>query len=940
MAPTWVLARLRRSAAFLAVAGLARALEAKATIVDASYQEVIFKRAVAGITAMAWAPDDSNRLFFLLKSGLVRVIKDGALQTESYAAFPSTYTESESGLLGIAFDPGFIDNHYVYLIVTVSASEQQIIRLTDEGELGTNATVVVGGLPTRGANHNGGALGFGPDGKLYWAIGDNGNDTGVDTDLTTLASKVGRANPDGSVPNDNPFFDGPGPNNDYIWARGFRNPYTMTWSPRDEAMWLNVVGNLYEQVFVVKAGDHGGWNDFESNQPAPYCAPVLSYATSSTSPKNISATGAIRVDGTATFTTSIPHRYRPGAQITVNDVVDSSFNGVGFVTSVPSETQFTFSQPGPDATSGGGTASSQLIGNSILGGVFWDSTAVPANRRGFYFGDYGGGRLIRATLDTQGQVTAVEEWANTHKGYIDADIGPDGNLYFAGYSGNIWKVTHDTPDQGLVVSRLHLRIPEGGRGTFGVRLARAPSSTVGVSLARASGDGDVSIEVGTALAFDASNWSRPQTVQLIAAQDLDAVDDQALIAVSSAGLSTENVMVRVTDDDPLSLIVSATTLALEEGASTHFEISLSKAPPGPIAVAVEQSGDRDVTVTPADLSFDASNWSEPQDVTVTAAADDDTTDDATTLTVLGTGIAMEREVSVVVDDDDDSAPTIRSAPRLTAVVGAEYTYAIDADGRPIPSFSLDTAPSGMSVDAGAGIVTWVPELTTTEAVAIRAANGVAPDAVQMFEVVVVADQPPTCLLSAPVAGDVLSGTMSEFYGDVKDDVGAVGATFLVDGEAVYTDLGAAGHYHFGSAHNSFDTTHLADGPHLLGLVGKDTAGQTCTAEALVIVDNRDNGESEGPSGVGGTSGPVGAGGAAEPAGGAASDSSGGEPAIEQPEGGAPGLPGTSDGPRAEEGGGCSCRLARSSRPAVAARLWFALLALVAVRRRRQCSPRS
>ena len=91
----------------------------------------------------------------------------------------------------------------MYFFVTVSASEQQVIRYTAVGDVGTSKTVVIPGLPTNGINHDGGGIGFGPDGRLYWSIGDLGVGIGVDANLTSLASKVGRANVEGTVPPDN-----------------------------------------------------------------------------------------------------------------------------------------------------------------------------------------------------------------------------------------------------------------------------------------------------------------------------------------------------------------------------------------------------------------------------------------------------------------------------------------------------------------------------------------------------------------------------------------------------------------------------------------------------------------------------------------------------------------------------------------------------------------
>jgi hypothetical protein len=65
-------------------------------------------------------------------------------------------------VLGLAFDPDFATNHYVYVFVTVSDHEQQIVRFTDQNSIGTQRTLILGGLPTAGINHDGGALAFGP----------------------------------------------------------------------------------------------------------------------------------------------------------------------------------------------------------------------------------------------------------------------------------------------------------------------------------------------------------------------------------------------------------------------------------------------------------------------------------------------------------------------------------------------------------------------------------------------------------------------------------------------------------------------------------------------------------------------------------------------------------------------------------------------------------
>jgi len=204
----------------------------------ANFAESVFSSnaALAMATGLAWAPDGSNRLFVILKGGQVQIIKNGVLLGTPFATITPIFTNSECGLIGICFDPDFVNNHYIYFFVTVSSSEQQIIRYTDVSDVGTSKTLIKGGLATAGQNHDGGSIGFGWDGKIYFAIGDNGNGTGVNADLSSSAAKVSRMNRDGTAPNDNPFFDGAGPNNDYIWARGVRNPFTMTFNSKWPAL--------------------------------------------------------------------------------------------------------------------------------------------------------------------------------------------------------------------------------------------------------------------------------------------------------------------------------------------------------------------------------------------------------------------------------------------------------------------------------------------------------------------------------------------------------------------------------------------------------------------------------------------------------------------------------------------------------------------------------
>jgi glucose/arabinose dehydrogenase len=386
-------------------------------------------------TGLAWAPDGSNRLFVTRKGGEVRIVQDGALLATPFATVSPIFTNSECGLIGITFDRDYVNNRFVYLFVTVSSSQQQVIRYTDSSNVGTNKTTIVPNLPTKGNNHDGGGIGIGLDNKLYWSIGDQGDGTGVDANLTTLAAKVGRANLDGSPVRDNPFNDNDSivEPTDFIWARGFRNPFTLTFQESTGQLWINDVGTSYEQVFKVNASDHAGWDNLEGNQTAGFIQPEIIYRTNGTDLRTIAASGAVRNNNVVTFTVtgSLPQGFlQPGNKITVSGVADASFNGTFDILAVPSTATFTVAQTGPNATSGGGSAVTANIGGAITGGAFYTSTAFPAAFQGnYFFGDFNSGRVMRVTLDSANNVTSVNNFSTGITSIVDISVGPDGALY-------------------------------------------------------------------------------------------------------------------------------------------------------------------------------------------------------------------------------------------------------------------------------------------------------------------------------------------------------------------------------------------------------------------------------------------------------------------------------------------------------------------------------
>jgi glucose/arabinose dehydrogenase len=557
---------------FLPATALVTALliNAQATPVDpVNFSESVYvsDANIGSTTGIDWAPDGSGRLFVIRKGGFsgiqsaqVRVVQNGTLLATPFAT-ETVYTNSECGLIGMCFDPDFVNNHYVYFFVTVSASEQQIVRYTDNGSTGINRTIIMAGLPTVGANHDGGAVGIGNDGKLYWAIGDNGNGSGVNADLTSLAAKIGRANRTGTVPSNNPFVDGAGPNNDYIWARGFRNPFTFTFQRSTGRLWSNTVGTNWEQVFLPQSGDHAGWNTYENNQPSGFLAPVIAYRTNGTDFRNIST--AVRSGGTATFTTTTSHPFRKGGQVTITGVTDASFNGVFDVVSVipgspdpQLSSQFTVVQAGGNATSAGGTATTQNIGGAITGGYFYDSTAFPTAYHGnYFFGDYNSGRIMRVLLDGANLPAHIEEFVNSIASHVDMTTGPDGALYYANQSspGTIRRLAYTGAQQNLIVQPTAFNVLEGGSSVFSVRLNSAPVTNVIVTTTRISGDTDLSVSSGASLTFTPANFSTPQLVTIAAAQDADVTNDSAVFRVSASiipPIATYDLTVNGIDSPP------------------------------------------------------------------------------------------------------------------------------------------------------------------------------------------------------------------------------------------------------------------------------------------------------------------------------------------------------------------------------------------------------
>jgi LPXTG-motif cell wall-anchored protein len=230
-------------------------------------------------TSMTTLPD--GRLLVLQQNGVVRLIKNDAMQSTNFYAVPNVDVFSERGCLGITADPNFSSNGYVYLYCAIrqsaTVSNNQVLRITANGDVAGNQQAILSlpTIPVGTEYHMGGGLRFGPDGKLYIAVGGH-EDGRVEPASNSFSQQLGspfgkllRINPDGSTPGDNPYVGTAGaygPN----YAIGLRNPFTFDIHPNNGLIYINEVGaGSYEEINRGQAGANYGWPAVEGPSSNP-----------------------------------------------------------------------------------------------------------------------------------------------------------------------------------------------------------------------------------------------------------------------------------------------------------------------------------------------------------------------------------------------------------------------------------------------------------------------------------------------------------------------------------------------------------------------------------------------------------------------------------------------------------------------------------------------
>jgi len=310
---------------------------------------------VSGPTALAFTPD--GRMLITRQQGVLRIFKDGALLPTAALTFPGSRicTSSERGLLGIAVDPAFTTNHFIYVYytarkpapgdcstgtpITAVQPVNRVSRFTlgddDLVDMGTEL-ILVDNIPSPNGNHNGGDLAFGKDGLLYISVGDGGCDYMGDSgcsgsnnaalDRHTLLGKILRITKDGGIPPSNPFqgagtercnvngrasVDGVHCQETFAW--GLRNPFRFAFDPNavGTRFFINDVGQgRWEEIDEGISGADYGWNTREghclngsaTNCPAPPAGqtdPVFDYLHNAVTIPGTSVSGCNSITGGA-----------------------------------------------------------------------------------------------------------------------------------------------------------------------------------------------------------------------------------------------------------------------------------------------------------------------------------------------------------------------------------------------------------------------------------------------------------------------------------------------------------------------------------------------------------------------------------------------------------------------------------------------------------------
>ena len=225
------------------------------TIADTEYEIEVIAENLEIPWEIVHLPD--GRILVTERPGRVRILDEGEIAT-----IHSVEHAGEGGLLGMALSPTFQEDAYLYLYYTYlegGSFFNRVARYSFEGDRLGEEEVIIEGIPG-GRIHNGGRIKFGPDEMLYIATGDAA-EPDLAQDVNSLAGKILRINPDGNIPEDNPFDENP------IYAYGIRNPQGLAWHPVTGELYVSGHGpTSKDMINRIIPGSNYGWPEITCDE--------------------------------------------------------------------------------------------------------------------------------------------------------------------------------------------------------------------------------------------------------------------------------------------------------------------------------------------------------------------------------------------------------------------------------------------------------------------------------------------------------------------------------------------------------------------------------------------------------------------------------------------------------------------------------------------------
>jgi glucose/arabinose dehydrogenase len=393
--------------------------EVAAATLPGGFSESVVAGGVTNPTAFAFLPD--GRILVAEKAGVVKVVSGGAVLSTPLIDISGQVNDYwDRGLIGIAADPSFAANGYVYLFFTYENNPAaysgfktgRLARYTVVGNTASPATeqVILGTLvgagcggypagsdciPSENPSHSVGNIKFASDGTMFVTSGDGASFNVVDDlalraqSLDSLGGKVLHVTTTGAGVASNPFWNGdPNAARSKVWAYGFRNPFRLNLRPTGIPYVGDVGWQNWEEIDVATAGSNFGWPCYEgTGQQAGYSSKPTCQSL-----------------------------YEQGASAVKGPLV--TYNHAG----------------------GGG---------AVVSGIFYTGTAFPAQYQGaFFYGDYVHGWIRTLTVDagdslTSGPTDFAPQGAD---GPVDIELGSDGAIYYISIStGQLRRIAYGGP---------------------------------------------------------------------------------------------------------------------------------------------------------------------------------------------------------------------------------------------------------------------------------------------------------------------------------------------------------------------------------------------------------------------------------------------------------------------------------------------------------------